>query len=136
MDFLLYIKYLVGLIFVLGLIALVTYGIRRFGLIPGIEAKSKGKNRLRISQMIPVDAKRRLLLVRRDDTEHLILLGPDGDTLVETGIAARNKETAMPNEKQSGSDEITATNDSPDETAEIDEPRLPIPLRSHKGDGQ
>jgi len=35
-----------------------------------------------------VDAKRKLVLLRRDDTEHLILLGPNSDTLVEAGIDA------------------------------------------------
>ena len=41
-----------------------------------------------------VDAKRRLVLVRRDDVEHLILLGPASDLVVERGIAMPAEEAA------------------------------------------
>jgi flagellar protein FliO/FliZ len=41
-----------------------------------------------------VDAKRRLVLVRRDDREHLLLLGATQDVVVESGIAARAAEIA------------------------------------------
>ena len=35
-----------------------------------------------------VDAKHRAILIRRDDTEHLVLLGPATDLVIETGIKA------------------------------------------------
>ena len=37
---------------------------------------------------MPIDNRRRLVLVRRDDREHLLLLGPQGETVVETNIPA------------------------------------------------
>ena len=38
--------------------------------------------------MLPVDAKRRLVLIRRDNKEHLIILGADGELLIESGTTA------------------------------------------------
>jgi flagellar protein FliO/FliZ len=35
---------------------------------------------------VPIDGKRRLVLLRRDGTEHLVLLGPDSALLIERGI--------------------------------------------------
>lgn len=34
----------------------------------------------------PVDGTRRLVLVRRDDTEHLLLVGTHGDLVIESNI--------------------------------------------------
>lgn len=45
------------------------------------------KRRLRIVEMTALDHRRRLVLIRRDDREHLVILGPAGETVVETGIA-------------------------------------------------
>jgi flagellar protein FliO/FliZ len=36
-----------------------------------------------------VDARRKLLLVRRDDVEHLVMIGGPVDMLIETGIKGR-----------------------------------------------
>jgi len=42
--------------------------------------------RIGLVDMAPVDGTRRLVLVRRDRVEHLLLLGDDGDLVVESGI--------------------------------------------------
>jgi hypothetical protein len=44
--------------------------------------------RLSVSEQAAVDARRRLLLIRRDDVEHLIMTGGPVDVVIETGIAA------------------------------------------------
>lgn len=49
-----------------------------------------GKNRqprLAVLDAAPVDARRRLVLVRRDSVEHLILIGGPTDLVIESGIA-------------------------------------------------
>ena len=43
--------------------------------------------RLGISEYHEIDKTRRLVLVRRDDTEHLILIGGAHDIVVESGIS-------------------------------------------------
>jgi flagellar protein FliO/FliZ len=47
----------------------------------------KPLRRLSISEQFNLDAKRRLILVRRDNVEHLIMTGGPVDMLIETGIA-------------------------------------------------
>ncbi|MBV8548858.1 MAG: flagellar biosynthetic protein FliO [Alphaproteobacteria bacterium] len=44
----------------------------------------KRKARLDISELMALDAKRRLAVVRFDDTEHLILLGTTQDVLIQS----------------------------------------------------
>ena len=45
--------------------------------------------RLGVVEMASVDARRKLLLVRRDDVEHLIMIGGPLDLLLESGIKGR-----------------------------------------------
>jgi hypothetical protein len=50
--------------------------------------------RLGVSEVASVDSRRRLVLVRRDDVEHLIMTGGPVDVLIETNIAPRPVEHA------------------------------------------
>lgn len=86
MDSVQYLKYIVGLLIVLGLIALVTLLARKFGMVPKVQRKPGSPSRLTVTDMTAIDAKRRLVLVRRDDTEHLLLLGPERDLVIEQNI--------------------------------------------------
>jgi Flagellar biosynthesis protein, FliO len=55
----------------------------------GLFVSSGGKSnlpRLAVTDAVPVDSSRRLILVRRDDVEHLIMIGGPTDIVVETGI--------------------------------------------------
>lgn len=81
-----YMKFVLALIFVIALIGLATVAARRFGFGMQIQNKSSADRRLGIVEAINVDGKRRLVLIRRDDTEHLVLLGVSEDLLIEGGI--------------------------------------------------
>jgi flagellar protein FliO/FliZ len=48
----------------------------------------KPERRLGVIEQASVDGKRRLILVRRDNVEHLIMTGGPVDVVVETGIGA------------------------------------------------
>ena len=91
-----YFQFLLALIFVLGLIALATALVRRFGLGGALRlsrnAGARGR-RLSVVEIAPIDARRRLVLVRRDDVEHLILLGANSEIVVEDGIPAKEPDT-------------------------------------------
>ncbi|UVC11845.1 flagellar biosynthetic protein FliO [Rhizobium sp. TH2] len=50
--------------------------------------------RLMILDAAAVDPKRRLVLIRRDDVEHLIMIGGPTDIVIETGIADREPVAA------------------------------------------
>ena len=79
----------VSLIFVIGLIGLIAVLARRFGLGFPVRATQIGKNRrLKIVEVTPLDGKRRLVLIRRDGVEHLILISPNSELVVETGITS------------------------------------------------
>jgi flagellar protein FliO/FliZ len=84
MDFDLYLRFALALILVLGLIALLAWLLRRFGM--GMKM-SKGR-RLGISEVQMLGPRHKLMLVRRDEVEHLVIIGPAGETVVETGIKA------------------------------------------------
>ncbi len=86
MDFSVYLRFLVALVFVLGLIGAIAWGGRRIGVL-GRYTRPRGEaGRIAIVELLPVDAKRRLVLLRRDGVEHLVLLGPAHDVLIELGI--------------------------------------------------
>ena len=98
MEFAGYLKFLFALVFVLGLIGLAAMAARRLGLgFPSAALKKTGNRRLSVVETTPLDGRRRLVLIRRDDTEHLIVLGPNSEVVVESGIkitdgAAANEE--------------------------------------------
>lgn len=90
-----YFKFLFALLFVLGLIAGLTWVARRFGLAPrvtagaatgwGSAARSARPRRLDIVEILNIDARRRLILIRRDGVEHLVMTG-ERDLVIESGI--------------------------------------------------
>ena len=94
MDLEAYLRFGLALLFVLGLIGLCAWAARRLGMTPRVSAGSGRAKRLAIVEVAAVDAKRRLVLVRRDDREHLLLLGATQDVVVESGVPARPAEVA------------------------------------------
>lgn len=79
-----YPRFLVSLVFVIGLVGLFAWLLRKFG--PPGRFRLQNRRRLSIVEILPLDARRRLVLVRRDDREHLIVLGVTQDLVIETGI--------------------------------------------------
>ena len=75
-----------ALLFVLGLVGLLALIARRFGLGFPVSGRANSARRLAVSELLPLDSKRRLVLFRRDGTEHLVLLGTESDLLIEANI--------------------------------------------------
>ena len=77
-----------ALIFVLALIGLTSVALRYFGSERFMRKNmpKSSKKRLKIVDFLVVDARRKLILVKRDDVEHLILVGGEEDTVVESNI--------------------------------------------------
>ena len=87
MDLSSFTRTIAALAFVLALIGLCTWAARRFGLMARITVDRKNKaRRLHMVDVLNIDARRRLVLLRRDDVEHLVLFNADKDTVIETGI--------------------------------------------------
>jgi flagellar protein FliO/FliZ len=88
MDYAAYSQFVLALVFVLALIGVLGAIARRLGF-GGIHAASGSPgHRITIVEVRPLDAKRKLILLRRDQIEHLIIVGPAGETVIENGIAA------------------------------------------------
>ena len=75
---------LLALLFVLSLIVLISWAVRRFGLEGRFKSENRGAPRLAVVERLVIDPKRRLVLIRKDDREHLLLLGSSQDVLVES----------------------------------------------------
>lgn len=87
MDIGTYLRGILALVAVLGLIGAAAWGARRFGLAGG-SALPRRQRRLAIAEVLPVDNRRRLVLVRRDAVEHLLLIGGTTDLVVEAAVPA------------------------------------------------
>ncbi|MGB8313706.1 MAG: hypothetical protein WCE69_04395 [Aestuariivirga sp.] len=87
-------------------VAILIVGLLIFKTLSRTVRGRKGQ-RLGISEYHEIDKTRRLVLVRRDDTEHLLLIGGAHDLVVESGISL---------------------NSSMDDLREA--PRPPIPIRA------
>ncbi|HPF46264.1 MAG: FliO/MopB family protein [Alphaproteobacteria bacterium] len=87
------IKFVFALGFVILLLAAFAYGAKKLGFIARVtvDQNNEKKKRLNIVEILPVDAKRRLMLIRRDDKEHLIMLGAERDLLIEQNIDLKSR---------------------------------------------
>lgn len=86
MEFVSVLRFIMALVVVIGLIAGLAWMLRRYG--NGRVSLGGAKGRLSVVEATAVDTRRRLVLVRRDGVEHLLLLSPNSETVVETGIPA------------------------------------------------
>ena len=83
MNFLDLLRAVFGLAVTLGLIGLAAWAARRYApqLMARLQAQ-KGERRLQVIETLVLDPARRLVLVRVDDEERLILLG-EGREMIE-----------------------------------------------------
>jgi flagellar protein FliO/FliZ len=82
-----YLRFAFALVFVLALIGLATWLARRLGYGGQLVRARPGSRRLGVVEAATIDAKRRLVLVRRDGVEHLLLIGGGTDLVIEHAIS-------------------------------------------------
>jgi flagellar protein FliO/FliZ len=87
-------QFVITLVVVLLVILLVFWLIRMFtnGSLGAGPARGR-QPRLAVLDALPLDQRRRLILVRRDNVEHLILIGGPSDVVVEPGIQRAQQQT-------------------------------------------
>jgi flagellar protein FliO/FliZ len=61
----------------------------------GGAVRGRRGQRLAVSEFYDIDQSRRLLLVRRDGVEHLLLVGPNQDLLIEGSIGAAEAKLSL-----------------------------------------
>jgi len=86
MDVIDFARYIGALLLVLGLIGAAGLAARRFGL--GSLVKPVATRRLAVVETLMIGPRQRLLIVRRDNVEHVVLSGPDGTSVIESGISS------------------------------------------------
>lgn len=86
MDLQDYLKFFAALVFVLSLMGGLAFVLKKLGYGQG-GMRTPGKKRLKIVEVLPLDARRKAVILERDNTtQHLVLLGPAGETVIETNI--------------------------------------------------
>src|ERR1700726_3476755 len=92
----------IALIFVIGLIFAAAWAVRKFGAGALGGSSMRGRHpRLAVLEHTLLEGRRRLYLVRRDNFEHLLLVGGATDIVVEANIvravpAARDMPITRP----------------------------------------
>src|SRR5437763_14345903 len=82
-------KFVAAFAFVLLLIGAAAWLVRRFGATR-IDASARGRQpRLAVIDSAAVDGRRKLVIIRRDNVEHLLMIGGPSDVVVETNIVRR-----------------------------------------------
>ncbi len=84
-----YIQAILALAVVVGLIMGMAWLLRRYGLGDGTRTPLGRKKRISAVESSSVDARHKLVLVRRDNTEHLLLIGPTTAVVIEDRIPAQ-----------------------------------------------
>src|SRR5262252_6319512 len=80
------VRFFVAFLIVLGVIGAIWWVVRRFGS-GRLGASTRGRQpRLAVIDYASVDNRRRLILVRRDNVEHLVMIGGPTDIVVEPNI--------------------------------------------------
>jgi len=87
------VRFFLAFLIVLGLIGATAWAVRRFGT-GRLGSGTRGRQpRLAVIDYASVDGRRRLILVRRDNVEHLLMIGGPTDVVVEPNIV---RATAAP----------------------------------------
>jgi flagellar protein FliO/FliZ len=95
MDWMLYLRAMAALLVVLGLMVGCMVLLRRYGHKLNITAVSTGKSRIAVLETKLIDARSKLVLVRRDGAEHLLLVSATGSCVVEANIKPDIKADAV-----------------------------------------
>lgn len=91
MGFDIYVRFFLAFGFTLALIGAVYWLARRYAGQFGV-IRTHARGRLSVSGQISLDTRRRLVLVKRDQKEHLLLLGPNNDLVIESGIGEGDED--------------------------------------------
>jgi len=81
-----YARFALALALVVGLIIALSWGLRR---LPGLShGRIRQGRRLGVIETLTIDPRNKLVLIRRDGAEHLLLLGPESGLVIEQRIDA------------------------------------------------
>ena len=131
------VKFFIAFAVVLALIGITAWVVRRFGANRlGAAGRGGRQPRLAVIDAATVDGRRRLVLIRRDNIEHLLMIGGPTDLVVEPNIvrAIGNREvTREPGRVETPARATTAQSTDSWPLAPINEPAPATPAaRSYR----
>ena len=95
MNFGEYFQFFWALLFVIGLIIILALAARRLGFgLPVTILKRESAKRISILEASSIDARRKLVLVKCDEKEYLLLLGANSERVIDANI---KPEASNPN---------------------------------------
>lgn len=80
-------KFIAALCFVLSLMGMLALIMRRIN--NGGSVMPMSRRRLKLVETLPLDPRRKLAIIRCDDREHLVILGTNTETVIESGLKAQ-----------------------------------------------
>lgn len=103
MDLIDFSRYFAALLVVLGLLGGVAVILRKGWLPTGLtnfQGLERRERRLGVKESLILDPRRRIVIVKSDDREYVLLLGPERETVLETRAAKTEPvfEPDMPQE--------------------------------------
>jgi flagellar protein FliO/FliZ len=81
---------LVFVVSLIGLLALVARALKLPEKWSGAGIRSR---RMEVKEVLYIDAKNKVILLRRDEAEHLILIGTNGASMIESNIVTGGGES-------------------------------------------
>jgi flagellar protein FliO/FliZ len=121
------VNFIIAFVIVLVLIAATTWVVRRFGATR-LNAAARGRQpRLAVVDSAAVDARRKLVIIRRDNVEHLLMIGGPSDVVVETNIVRAVAATREPGPVRNGAAETVPRPSPPVEPTSWSQQPDPVP---------
>jgi hypothetical protein len=102
--------------------------VLKFFMKTGVAMRPQGR-RVQVVEQVQVDGKRQLLVIRRDNVEHLVMTGGPQDLVIETGIAAAERP-ALPG-RRAPAPHVAEEQPKPAPVVAAPEPPRPTVLRPH-----
>jgi flagellar protein FliO/FliZ len=87
-------KFGAALLFVLSLMGGLALIMRK--LEKGNPLMSQNRKRLKIVESLNIDARRKAVILKRDDKEHLVILGANSETVIESDIESHQDADIVP----------------------------------------
>lgn len=93
-------RFIIVFVIVLALMAIFFWILRRVfggGLVSGMGRRAE--QRIHVSEAVNLDGRRKLLIIRRDSVEHLVMIGGPNDVVIESQFT-RSQPLMVPREDQ------------------------------------
>lgn len=81
-----WLRFAMASVTVIGLMALLAWMLKYVSMRGWLAAKPNANRRLKLVETLPLDARRRLVIIQCDDVEYILLLGLNQDTVVASDL--------------------------------------------------